>query len=140
MEFFFEPPFSSGSVGVYCGFLCKGDSTVKQRRVMTRRPEEVVAGVASPEAAKELEALLKDAPDLQGIAFVAPAPDDLTALQRQPGSGGHCIESALMLRLDFLGHLHLQGFCLPWATKQPAASLKVSIPTCLHLTGVFSRC
>ena len=91
-----------------------------------RRPEDALAGVSSPEAAKELEAILKTAPDLQGIAFVAPAPVKSGALEGLPAHGQPMRDAALMLRLDFLGHLHLQCMRLPWAIRKPAIGSQVT--------------
>lgn len=89
---------------------------------MTCRPEDALAGVASPEAAKQLEAVLKDAPDLQGIAFVAAPPDHPAAAD---GSKAGRLEQpprdrVLMLRLDFLGHVHVERMRFPWLARADA--------------------
>ena len=111
---------------------------VTVRESVMRRPEDALAGMSSPEAARELEAILKDAPDLQGIAFVANAPDlqgiafvaNAPDKPRAPeGQPSHALPSrdtALMLRLDFLGHLHLQCMRLPWAVHTPAVVTQVT--------------
>ena len=88
------------------------------------RSEGALAGVSCPETAKELEAILNDAPDLQGVAFLAAAPDHSAAPEeqiREMPSKDH----ALMLRLDFLGHLYLERLRLPWAAKRPAVGVQV---------------
>lgn len=102
-----------------------------------RRPEDALAGMSSPEAARELEAILKDAPDLQGIAFVANAPDKPRAPEGQPSHALPSRDTALMLRLDFLGHLHLQCMRLPWAVHTPAVVTQV---THACLSNYFACC
>ncbi len=89
------------------------------------RQEVALAGVSCPETAKELEAILKDAPDLQGIAFVAAAPDCSAALEEQLAQKMPRRDRLLMLRLDFLGHMHLERLRLPWAARTPAVGVQV---------------
>ncbi|BDA46797.1 hypothetical protein COCOBI_09-2500 [Coccomyxa sp. Obi] len=89
-----------------------------------KRPEGALAGVSCPETAKELEAILKDAPDLQGVAFLAAAPDHSAAPEDQLSREMPSRDRTLMLRVDFLGHLHLERMRLPWAARTPAAGVQ----------------
>lgn len=74
--------------------------------------------------------MLKDAPDLQGIAFVAAAPKaalpaDASAPQQPSGMD----EGHLLLRLDFLGHVSIERMHAHWTpaiSAAPPAQLRVS--------------
>lgn len=83
--------------------------------------------MSCPETAKELETILKVAPDLQGVAFLRAAPNHSAVPEEQLARGLPSRDRALMLRLDFLGHLHLERLRLPWAARTPAAGVQVEV-------------
>lgn len=92
----------------------------EQWMLLCRANVAALSEVAKPDQARELEAALRDGPDLAGMAFVVAAPpavaDAHAATDPAAAAAAHASsDSLLLLRLGFLGEVAVSQVSMPWA-------------------------
>ena len=88
-----------------------------QNRHMNRcRPDAAgLWGVQEPDQARQVEAALRDGPDLAGMAIMGAAPPAVAAAEGPAAGLAAPDDNMLLLRLGFLGDVAMDSISMPWA-------------------------